>query len=250
LQSLTNSWIEDFYYVGPKSLLMAALLEASGKRESARLHYEAALTETRERQVGAPANIALRAIETCALLSLGRIDEARAANRVVMESVPRPYRYDPFDIWVFSPIPRCLLLGDRETALKLLREAVGAEAGTPSRRVPTADYGPSSRAALPSARRGPKTVPCARQFATCASRARRWSAFSPATNTKSRNSTATVSWSPPRARGRFAPFESRGQAPHRCHHTHFQHRRIDNTHASNKHQPPQRRQDRRPINNR
>ena len=148
LQSLTNSWIEDFYYVGPKSLLMAALLEVSGKRESARLHYEAALTETRERQASAPANMALRTIETCALLSLGRIDDARAANRVVMESVSRPYRYDPFDIWVFSPIPRCLLLGDRETALKLLREAVGAEAGTPSRRVPTADYGLNSRAAL------------------------------------------------------------------------------------------------------
>jgi tetratricopeptide (TPR) repeat protein len=153
LQSLTNPWIEDFYYVGPKSLLMAALLEASGKRESARLHFEAALTETRDRQARAPANLSLRNIETCALLGLGRIDEARAANRVVMESVRRPYRYDPFDTWWFSSIPRCLLLGDRETAIELLREAAGGATASPSGRIPTGESRVSGRAAVRMAMR-------------------------------------------------------------------------------------------------
>jgi tetratricopeptide (TPR) repeat protein len=137
LQTLTNSWIEDFYYVGPKSLLMAALLEASGKRETARLNYDAALTETRTRQAREPGNLRLQNVETSALLGLGRLDEARAANRVVMESVRRPYRYDPFETWWFSEIPRCLLLGERETALQLLREAAVGEAATPSGRIAT-----------------------------------------------------------------------------------------------------------------
>ena len=153
VQSLTNSWIEDFSYAGPKSLLMAALLEASGKRESARLHHEAALTETRDRQARAPANMSLRNIETYALLGLGRIDEARVANRVVMESVRRPYPYGPFDMWWFSAIPRCLLLGDRETALQLLREVADGDAATPSGRIPAGASRVSGRAAVRMAMR-------------------------------------------------------------------------------------------------
>ena len=148
LQSLTNAWVEDFNYVGPKSLLMAALLDASGKRESARLHYEAALTEIRSRQAREPANRWLPYTEAGALLGLGRLDEARVANRVVMESVPHPYRYDPFDMWWFNSIPRCLLLGEREAALQLLREAAAGEIGNQSGRVQTGSSVVSARAAL------------------------------------------------------------------------------------------------------
>ena len=61
------------------------------------------------------------------MLGLGRIDEARAASRVVTESVRHPYRCDLFDNWSFSAIPRALLLGDREMALPLIREAVSAK---------------------------------------------------------------------------------------------------------------------------
>jgi tetratricopeptide (TPR) repeat protein len=124
LQSLTNTWIEDFYYVGPRALLMAVLLEVSGKRESARLHYEVALREIRERQARAAADIGLRNIEAWALIGLGRLEEARAVNRVVLEALRRPYAYDLFDTWWFSPIARCLLAGDRETATQLIRESV------------------------------------------------------------------------------------------------------------------------------
>lgn len=91
--------------------------------ESARLHYGAALTEIRERQARAPADGWLRNIEAWTLLGLGRIDEAWAASRVVTESVRHPYRYDLFDNWCFSAIPRALLLSDREMALPLIREA-------------------------------------------------------------------------------------------------------------------------------
>ena len=153
LQSLTNSWVEDFYYVGPKSLLMAALLEASGKRESARLQYEAALAELRDRQARAPSNLSLRYLEASALLGLGRADEARAAHRVAMEAVARPYRYDLFETWWFSDIPRCLLLDDRATALQLLREAASGSAWTPSGRA-SAEVGSNNvRTALRQAMR-------------------------------------------------------------------------------------------------
>ncbi len=148
LQSLTNPWVEDFYYVGPKSLLMAALLEASGKRASARLHHEAALAEIRDRQAREPSNLSLRYLEACALLGLGRMDEAHTANRVAMETERRPYRYDPFDLWWFSSIPRGLLLGERETVLQLLREAVGGEVATPSGRIPTGESRVSGRTAM------------------------------------------------------------------------------------------------------
>lgn len=148
LQGLTNSWIEDFYYVGPKSLLMAALLEASGKPDSARLYYEAALTELRDRRARSLGDLSLRSIETCALLGLGRSDEARAANRVVLESVRHPYHYDPFETWWFSEIPCCLLLGERETALQLLREAASGEAATLSNRTASINIRAALRMAM------------------------------------------------------------------------------------------------------
>ncbi|MBI5771428.1 MAG: TIR domain-containing protein [Verrucomicrobia bacterium] len=127
LQSLTNPWVEDFYYVGPKSLLQATLYEAAGKQETARSHFQAALGEIRARQARAPTDANLRNGEFWSLLGIGRTEEARAAYRFVQESVRRPYRYDPFSNWWFSTIPRALLVGERATAVELIREAVSAD---------------------------------------------------------------------------------------------------------------------------
>jgi tetratricopeptide (TPR) repeat protein len=127
LQSLTNPWVEDFYYVGPKSLLMATLYEAAGKQETARSHFQAALGEIRARQARTPTDSNLRNGEFWSLVGIGNTEEARAAYRFVQESVRRPYRYDPFSNWWFSTIPRALLIGERATAVELIREAVSAD---------------------------------------------------------------------------------------------------------------------------
>ena len=129
LQSLTSNWIEDFDFTGPKALLVAQLLELQGKRELARLQYEAALAEVRGRQARTPGDSTLRTLEVWIMHGLGKDEEARASNRTALETIRRPYRYGKLSDWWFTSIPACLLIGERDTALQLMREAVTPAAG-------------------------------------------------------------------------------------------------------------------------
>jgi TolB-like protein/Tfp pilus assembly protein PilF len=124
LEDLTSNWIEDFDYIGPKALLAAQLLEQQGKPGLARLKYEAALAELRARQARTPGNATLRSLEVWIAHGLGRDEEARTLNRTRLESIRRPYQFAQLSDWWFSAIPGCLLIGDRPTALTLIREAV------------------------------------------------------------------------------------------------------------------------------
>ena len=124
LDDLTSNWIEDFDYIGPKALLAAQLLEQQGKPELARLQYEAALAELRARQARTPGNATLRSLEVWIAHGLGRDEEARTLNRTRLETIRRPYQFAALSDWWFSAIPCCLLIGDRATALTLIREAV------------------------------------------------------------------------------------------------------------------------------
>ncbi len=124
LAGLTGKWVEDFEYNGPKALLIAQLRELQGKRAMARLQYEAALTDVRARQVKAPTDAALRGLEAWVLHGLGRDQEALPLSRVELEATGRPYAYARLGSWWFSILPRCLLLGEKGTALQLIREAV------------------------------------------------------------------------------------------------------------------------------
>jgi tetratricopeptide (TPR) repeat protein len=133
LDALTAKWVEDFNFNGPKSLLVAQLLEGVGKRELARLQYESALIEVRARQARAPTNVTLRETEAWILHGLGRDEEARPLSRLALEALPRPYRYGALLDWWFTSVPRCLLTGDREIAVQLLREAATAESRAPLR---------------------------------------------------------------------------------------------------------------------
>jgi hypothetical protein len=134
LQRLTSQWVEDYQYIGPKALLAAQLLEFEGKRELARLQHEAALAEIRRRQAKTPANTALKASEAWCLHGLGRDAEARQAYRAALETVRRPIRFRHMSAWWFSPIPTCLSIGERATALELIREATAPGATPPGAR--------------------------------------------------------------------------------------------------------------------
>ncbi|MBS0659780.1 MAG: protein kinase [Verrucomicrobia bacterium] len=129
LKAVLGTWMQDFAYTGPKSLLTAALLEVGGKPDLARLQYEAALAELRPRAVRSPDDPRLRLLEIWTLRGLGRIEEAKTLLRAHVQSIPRPFRLgyvgSTDNSW-FGFLPCCLLLGERSTALMLAQEAAAA----------------------------------------------------------------------------------------------------------------------------
>jgi len=129
LDGFPESWLADWEYSGPTALLRASLLAMQGKKELARVETRAGLAEVQRRKEANPADAGVRISEIWVLQGLGRLDEARELNRVGLEAMERPYRINSFTSWWFQPIPRSLLIGDRGTALLLMREAVGEPGG-------------------------------------------------------------------------------------------------------------------------
>ncbi|HVZ66286.1 MAG TPA: TIR domain-containing protein [Lacunisphaera sp.] len=129
LNDMPDPWMIDFDYRGPKALLLASLLERQGKLALARIQYEIALRELQQREAAEPDDVLLKLDETWILHGLDRGEEARAALRIFNESIRRPYRVDPVISWWFHPIAANLMVGERTTALALIREAAGASNG-------------------------------------------------------------------------------------------------------------------------
>ncbi len=123
LGDLPDSWLTDFDFTGPKALLMGDLLALDGRKDLARLQYEAALAEIQREKTRTPTDLRPRRAEAWTLLGLDRRDEARATMRVVFQSLPRPYRWTFNNSWWSGPIRLGLLLGERPSALALLKEA-------------------------------------------------------------------------------------------------------------------------------
>jgi len=128
LNALTEPWMIDFDYRGPKALLSAALLQLNGKNELARVQYEAALAELQRSRSLNPDDAFNYLTEAWIKHGLGRIDEARQSLRIYNESLPRPFSVSPLSTWWFQAIPANLLLGERDTALALIREACASRA--------------------------------------------------------------------------------------------------------------------------
>jgi TolB-like protein/Flp pilus assembly protein TadD len=126
LNALTEPWMIDFDFRGPKALLTGALLELSGKKELARVQYELALTELQRSRSLNPEDSQTYLNEAWIKHALGRTDEARAALRVFNEAIPHPYAVTPMATWWFQPIAANLLIGEKQTALALMREAIGS----------------------------------------------------------------------------------------------------------------------------
>jgi len=123
LNGMSEPWMIDFDYHGPKALPQASLLELQGKPTLARIQYEVALKELKLHQAEAPDDPLLKLIEAWTLHGLGREEEARVALRAHVESIRRPYRINQMISWWLHPIPASLLMGERATGLTLLREA-------------------------------------------------------------------------------------------------------------------------------
>lgn len=123
LRGFPQKWFTDFEYAGPTALLNASLLALQGKTELARRQYEAAWTEIERMRTTDPGRIGLNTVEFWTLLGLGRREEARASHRRMVEGQARPYAQSLVTGWWFTIIPASLLLGERDTALLLLRES-------------------------------------------------------------------------------------------------------------------------------
>ncbi|MFZ5496477.1 MAG: TIR domain-containing protein [Verrucomicrobiota bacterium] len=124
LRAFTQKWFTDFEYAGPAALLNACLLERQGKTELARQQYEAALLEAQRMKVADPTRIWLGFAEFWPLLGLDRKEEAKVVFQRLIEAQRRPYSQSLVNGWWFTLIPGALLLGERDTALELLRESV------------------------------------------------------------------------------------------------------------------------------
>lgn len=122
LNAFVEPWMVDFDFRGPQALLVATLHEQSGKKELARVQYELALTELLKQRALNPDDSQTYLNEAWIRHALGRTDEARIALRTYIESLPRPFTLGPLSSWWFQAIPANLLIGDRATALALIRE--------------------------------------------------------------------------------------------------------------------------------
>ena len=124
LRDFPQKWFTDFEYAGPTALLNATLLQLQGKQELARRQYEVAQGEIQRMRQTDPARIGLSQVEFWTLRGLGRTEEAKASHRRVVEGARRPYVQDMVNGWWFTVIPGSLLIGDRATAVTLIRESV------------------------------------------------------------------------------------------------------------------------------
>jgi len=123
LNGFVEPWLIDFDFRGPRALLVAALLELAGKKELARVQYDLALVELLKYRSLSPEDNQTYLNEAWIKHALGRSEEARGALRTYSESIPRPLSISPLNTWWFQAIPATLLIGDRTTALALIREA-------------------------------------------------------------------------------------------------------------------------------
>jgi tetratricopeptide (TPR) repeat protein len=130
LRAFAEPWFFDaFYYSGPASLPQAMLLEQQGKTGQARLQYQEAMAALARHRQEAPSDQTTHLAEIWTLRGLARLDEARALHRTTLETLQRPYRVSGLAVWWIDVIPRCLMLGDRATAVQLIREAAGEQEG-------------------------------------------------------------------------------------------------------------------------
>ena len=126
VRSFPGPWMNDFYFTGPRALLIADLYALQGKADLAREEYEKALAEIGRRAARNPNDAAMRREEVWVLLGLGRRDEARVAAKRNLESLPRPFR-PVYMVWWNHPLRAQLLAGDRADALALIHEAAQAK---------------------------------------------------------------------------------------------------------------------------
>ena len=121
--------MDDFHYAGPTQLLAGELLLLQGKTELARQRFEAAQAELVRRKLE-PSRGQLRLwLESWLHMRLGRKQEARMGNALLVQELARPYRVHLDAGVVLGTIRLNLLLGERANALAMMREAAEIKIG-------------------------------------------------------------------------------------------------------------------------
>ncbi len=129
LAGVATPWISDWQYTGPTQLWVGELLLQSGKADAARLRFEEADRELARKTVEQARTTNIAFLDVWLKLRLGKLVDARAKNARLMKEVNRPFRLNLFFDWVFHFLPLQALLGQREIALTLMREAIAYPEG-------------------------------------------------------------------------------------------------------------------------
>jgi tetratricopeptide (TPR) repeat protein len=126
LETLTETWVDDYDFVGPKTVLEAMLYDLQGRPKAAQACWNSALTLLRQRLA---TNVAPddSSAELWCLHGLGRDEEARGLLPTYNQQLRRPFRIGFGSSWWFNPIPCNLLLGNKAMAMQLLREALAQD---------------------------------------------------------------------------------------------------------------------------
>ncbi|MBI2813208.1 MAG: TIR domain-containing protein [Opitutae bacterium] len=123
LNELTEEWLTDFDLTVPKTLLIGNLALLEGRNDLARVQFEAALATVAAEMEKNPSDLRPQRARLWVLIGLGRLEEARAIQRILLQSLPRPYLTNITRAAWTNPIISCLLLDLRADALSLLRDS-------------------------------------------------------------------------------------------------------------------------------
>ncbi len=125
LNELTDEWLTDFDLTVPKSLLIGNLARLEGRNDLARAQFEAALATVAAEVEKNPSDLRPQRARLWVLIGLGRMEEARAIQRMLLQTLSRPWLSNITRAGWTNPIISCLLLDLRPDALSLLRDSSG-----------------------------------------------------------------------------------------------------------------------------
>ena len=129
LGATPEPWMDDFHYAGPTQLLAGELVLLQGKTELARQRFEAAQAELIRRKLDTSRTQLRLWLESWLHMRLGRTQEARKANALLVQEMARPYRVQLDVGLVLAAIRLNLLLGERFNVLTMVREAAEVKIG-------------------------------------------------------------------------------------------------------------------------
>jgi tetratricopeptide (TPR) repeat protein len=123
LGEIADDWLTDFDFTGPKALLIGNLHLRNGRADLANVQLEAALALADAEIAKNPTDLFPRRAKMWVLISLGRLEEARAIYPVLLQATRRPYVLNFRTLSWTNTATAALLLGFRADAVTLLREA-------------------------------------------------------------------------------------------------------------------------------
>ena len=129
LEAVGDPWLNYGNFLLPRALSMAELDEVDGNADIARVEYSAALKEVRAMQSADPTDLRPMRAELWVHVGLGDRDSALRVLRMNLQRAPRPYRWTLSMTWWTSALRAALIMGERDQALSLLREAASTADG-------------------------------------------------------------------------------------------------------------------------